>query len=316
MPTQPRLFASEDPLAARHARQRRLAAQLDPLLHFGTSSWSFPGWAGIVYRGAPSESVLARTGLSEYAESPLFRTVGIDRGYYAPIPARDLQRYDAQLPPGFRACIKAPATVTSAVLPGDPRATPQANPDYLSATRYLRDMGDALAAHFAHRTAMVIFEFPPMVPSFRLSVEDFAARLDDFLGALPRSLGYAVELRESAHFRRVYADVLAKHGVSHVYNYWSAMPSPGRQARHLPVASQPRAVLRLLLAPGTKYAERKAAFAPFSALKAVDPSMRGEVVAMVREALAARRETFVLVNNKAEGSSPLTIEALAEALSG
>ena len=42
--------------------------------------------------------------------------------------------------------------------------------------------------------------------------------------------------------------------------------------------------------------------------------MRGEVVALTARALARGRRVYVLVNNKAEGSSPLTVEALAERL--
>lgn len=308
------LFAPPDPLAALYRDAAALAARLPPGLRMGTSSWSFPGWQGLVYATARSESALARDGLREYARHPLLRTVGIDRGYYAPIPAADLARYDAQLPPGFRACLKAPASVTSAVLPGDPHAAPRPNPDFLNPARYARDLGDALAADFLHRTAVVMFELPPVPPAFRLEPEEFAARLDDFLGALPAGVSYAVELRDARLFGPPYGRVLRRRGVSHVYNYWSAMPSVGAQGRRFAIADQPVGVVRLLLAPGTKYAERKAAFAPFAELRAVDPVMRAEVLALVRQCVGAGRDTYVLVNNKAEGSSPRTVWALAEML--
>ena len=49
----------------------------------GTSSWSFPGWAGIVYDSKVSQTTLARHGLAAYARHPLFRTVcnHINEGY-------------------------------------------------------------------------------------------------------------------------------------------------------------------------------------------------------------------------------------------
>ena len=40
--------------------------------------------------------------------------------------------------------------------------------------------------------------------------------------------------------------------------------------------------------------------------------MRRDVLEIVRRAATAGRGIFLLVNNKAEGSAPLTIEALAE----
>ena len=73
---------------ARDERCRALQARLPPTLRMGTSSWSFPGWAGIVYPRSVPASVLAREGLREYARRPLLRTVGIDRSYYAAVRAR------------------------------------------------------------------------------------------------------------------------------------------------------------------------------------------------------------------------------------
>ncbi len=73
-------------------------------------------------------------------------------------------------------------------------------------------------------------------------------------------------------------------------------------------------MIRLLLAPGTRYNDRREEFAPFDHLVAPDAEMRRQVVALARKGAALGRDVFVLVNNKAEGCSPLTIRALAELL--
>jgi hypothetical protein len=70
--------------------------------------------------------------------------------------------------------------------------------------------------------------------------------------------------------------------------------------------------VRLLLRPGTWYVNQKQVFAPFDKLVQPDVDMRREVVDIVHRASVAGREAYLLVNNKAEGSAPLTIEALAE----
>ncbi|HEV2064643.1 MAG TPA: hypothetical protein VGS00_08850, partial [Thermoanaerobaculia bacterium] len=49
---------------------------------------------------------------------------------------------------------------------------------------------------------------------------------------------------------------------------------------------------------------------------APDPEMRRQIVALARAASTLGRDVFVLVNNRAEGCSPLTIRALAEMLAG
>ena len=119
---QPSLFGDEDPqpiaepeapLPGQDAETVALAARLPADLRLGTSSWSFPGWAGLVYGRERSVQSLAHDGLRDYARHPLLRTVGIDRSYYAPIPESDLERYAFQLSDGYLCCLKAPATATS-----------------------------------------------------------------------------------------------------------------------------------------------------------------------------------------------------------
>ena len=70
---------SAESVARVHEEARRIADELPDGIRFGTSSWSFPGWAGLVYTGRRSQTDLAREGLREYATHPLLTTVGIDR---------------------------------------------------------------------------------------------------------------------------------------------------------------------------------------------------------------------------------------------
>lgn len=298
------------PLEQRYERYRVLAASLPPHLRMGTSSWSFPGWQGIVYSRRRGTAHLAREGLREYVQHPLLRTVGIDRSYYAPIPADDLSGYAGQLLPGFECCIKAPAAVTSPVLTGFGRHA--GNPDYLSADRLRSDLLDPLAANFAAHTGPILLQFPPPARSLDASTSAFIEGLDRLLEGVGEGWRCAVEVRDKWALSDGYRRVLTRHGAAHVYNYWSAMPMPGAQARVLPPEDQPFVVIRLLLRPGTWYEEQREVFAPFNQLASPDEAMRRDVLTLIRRAAAAALPTFVLVNNKAEGSAPLTIEALAE----
>jgi hypothetical protein len=60
------------------------------------------------------------------------------------------------------------------------------------------------------------------------------------------------------------------------------------------------------------YEQARESYAPFNQLAAPDPETRASVATLCAEALALGRPTFVVANNKAEGSAPLTIFALAE----
>jgi uncharacterized protein YecE (DUF72 family) len=304
-------------LEARRARAAVVAQRLPAEVAFGTSSWTFPGWAGLVYPPGLSSAALSREGLRHYARHPLLTTVGIDRSYYAPIPIDDLRQYAGQLPDGFRCCLKAPAAVTSRLAPtfGTARAA-AFNPDFLSVERLIADQLEPLAVAFLPHTGPIVLEFPPGARDQRQPPAAFLEALDRFLEQLPGDFDYAVELRDQALLTPGYHAVLARHGVAHTYNYWSAMPMPLAQAGVVPVETAGFVVIRLLLRPGTWYEDQRERFRPFNRLVEPDQPMRDDVVALTARALARGRRVYVLVNNKAEGSSPLTVEALAERLAG
>jgi hypothetical protein len=108
--------------------------------------------------------------------------------------------------------------------------------------------------------------------------------------------------------------MLRTHGIAHTFNYWSAMPMPADQASVVPPEDLPFTIVRLLLKPGTWYEDQREAFRPFNRLVAPDAAMRRDAIAVGGRALMRKKRVYFLVNNKAEGSSPLTIVELARRL--
>lgn len=318
MTDQPSLFAgsSDDATALEQRRQRlaSVAAALPSELRMGTSSWSFPGWRGIVYPHEATPTQLAREGLRSYAKHPLLRTVGIDRSYYAPIPEEDLRRYADQIPDDFVCCAKAPAAVTSFTEPGSTSDEP--NPDFLSVARFTEEIVEPFARAFAPHTGPFLLQVPPLGKNTTLEPGAFAEMLDSFLGGMPEMCEFAVELRERSLISGAYRRVLERHAAVHVANYWSAMPMPGEQADLVPQRAAPFVMVRLLMRPGTRYEQQRQEMRPFNRIVQPDEQMRQEVVAILSRARREKRRTYLLVNNKAEGSAPLTIEAIAERLAG
>jgi len=301
--------------------QRDLQAirkRLSPKLRLGTSSWTFPGWAGLVYhRRYSSQRAFLRESLAEYAMHPLMRTVGIDRGYYTPVPLEDLALYASQLPADFRAAIKIWQRVTMPGYPRHPRYGADAgkqNPDFLNAELFASAVNEPVRAAFGKHMGPWILEVAPsphpIDPSW------LCEKLDAFLERAPGDFPFAVELRDRKLLSSEYARILRKRGASHVFNYWSRMPALADQMRFEGLLEGTVLVVRLLLPPGTRYAELKEAYAPFDRLVAPQPEMRQDAVRLIRAALERDMEAYVLVNNKAEGSSPWTVRALAEQLAG
>jgi hypothetical protein len=139
---------------------------------------------------------------------------------------------------------------------------------------------------------------------------EFAGKLDTFFGQLPKDFSYAVEIRNVGLLGPLYRDMLTSHGVAHVYNHWSFMPSLGEQHQKMETFTAPFAVLRLLTPLKMSYEAAKQRAEPYNKVVGELPDMRKEAVALIKDAIGHYRRAYVLVNNRLEGNAPLTVQAL------
>jgi uncharacterized protein YecE (DUF72 family) len=293
-------------------RIRALVDRLPKTLYLGTSSWSFPGWAGIVYDRQTSKNVLARHGLAAYASHPLFRAVGLDRTYYGPISSDDYAGYASSVPPDFSFLIKAQNVVTSPLAQG---RRDVANLMFLHAG-YVRDelIGPMLKG-LGGKEVVLLFQFPPIgVDGMRAlrGPHGFAERLRVFLGSLPEGPRYAVELRDSELLTDRYASALNETGTLHAYNVHPTMPPISDQIQIVSPASMSAVVVRWMLHRARGYEDALEAFAPFDRIVVADAEARASIAQLVESASVNGRKALVIANNKAEGSAPLSLTALAE----
>lgn len=297
---------------------RALGARMPGNLRLGTSSWSFPGWSGVWDR-AYDKALLSREGLAAYAAHPVLGAVGLDRTYYGPMSARELRGLAEQVPSEFRFLVKAHEHLTVRRFPKHPRYGARAgeeNPRFLD-PGYARDaVVGPVSEGLGARLGTLLFQFPPMPAGLVGGPEVFAERLHAFLDALPRGLRYAVEIRTRAWLGRPYADALVAAGASHAYVSHPAMPPIAEQVRAVPGGARHGLVVRWMLRHDLDYESAKAGFAPFSSLSAPDPAVRSDIARLVGLALGRDKEVLVIVNNKAEGSSPLSCVELARAVVG
>ncbi len=288
-------------------------------VRFGTSSWAYEGWRGLVYTRSYAKNRFAKDCLAEYAAyeyngAPLFRTVGLDHTFYRPPTTSQLAFYATQVPTDFHFCSKVWEDITVpafADLPRYGRRAGNPNPRFLDAALcddfVLRPSREGLGDH----AGPFIFEFQRFGPDSNA----FLVALDRFFSKLPAGPRYAVEVRNSAHLGPRYRDLLKAHGVAHVYNHWTAMPPLLEQHRRLSrTFTAGFTVLRLLTPLGLAYAKAVERYAPYTGIVKVQPQMRRDALALIRQALADGVIPYVLANNRAEGNAPLTIRALADAL--
>ncbi len=293
-----------------------MAGALPRNLRLGTSSWSFPGWRGLVYDREANSAELARDGLAAYAQHPLLRTVGVDRTYYAPVPSEKFAEWAEVVPQGFRFLVKAPAVCTS---PYDPtvRATTQSpNPHFLNPT-FATDaiVGPALAG-LQGKLGVIVFQFSPLPATLRSRPDRFADEIHRFLGGLPDGAAYAVELRDRTLWTRRFACAVVDAGGSPCFSLHPRVPALDEQLSAAEGLEIRTLVIRWMLHTGQDYDEARRRYAPFSELVDEDPGSRNAVAALCHRSLAEGKETLVIANNKAEGSAPLTLAALARAILG
>ncbi len=297
-----------DPLAL-----ARLREAIPANVRFGTSSWTYPGWKGLVYsRDYPATGAGADM-LAEYARFPLFATVGIDSSFYGPLTEKALKSYADALPPGFPCVSKVwdRLTVHTFAKAREKNRAGQPNPDFLSAELFLTEVWQPLDRHFFEHRGPLVFEFQAIARQDRVGPQEFADRLDGFFGKLPPEGRYAVEVRNAEFLTPAYFAVLREHDVAHVLSSWTRMPSIGMQLDLPGAITASFLVARALLRPGRYYADAVDAFAPYDRIRDPNPELRDDLVRLVKAAEQLRIPAYILVNNRAEGSAPLTIAAVA-----
>jgi uncharacterized protein YecE (DUF72 family) len=299
------------PAAPQSAEAIAIAARLPQQIYLGTSSWSFPGWDGLVYAGKFSPQLLARDGLPAYSKHPLCRSVGIDRTFYAPIAERDYALYAAQVPDGFRFLVKAPMAITSSYVRNDE--------GLFSDSPYFLDVDYAINEFIAPATAALdvkagplVFQFPPQGRQHTRNVDAWVNRLYRFLKELPPGFLYAVEIRDPELLTDRFLMCLKTAGVRLCVASHANMPSPHQQIEKMNRIMDAGAfVARWSLHSGFNYADAKSRYFPFNRLIDEDLDSRASLAAACLRAVEANHPAFVIINNKAEGSAPLSIEKLA-----
>lgn len=304
---QPDLFGTSDALPKPSAELVELAERLPATVRFGTSTWTYDGWAGDVYHRRYHGAQPAKR-LEEYVRYPLFRTVGIDSAFYEPPSDEELRAYAQALPPGFPCVSKVWDRITVRRL--DQRRG-ERNPDFLNADLFKDAVLGPYTRTFRDHAACFVFEFQAMRGRDIPHPLEWADELDAFFAALPRDFRYAVELRNPELLTDLHGEVLKRHRVTHVFNSRTEVPPIGAQLDLSWTFPTDFTVARALLPPGRRYADAVKAFEPYDRIREPLPDLRADILRLVQEALRRRIEAFILASNRAEGNAPGTIREVA-----
>jgi uncharacterized protein YecE (DUF72 family) len=153
----------------------------------GCSGWSYKDWRGVVYPATAP----ARTWFSHYAER--FDTVEINNTFYRLPAETTVEGWAAQAPPDFCYAVKVG--------------------QFGSHRMKLRDAASWLPRHLERVERLGTHLGPNLLqlpPRWTRNVQ----RLEEFLAAAPRSIRWAVEMREPSWLHDDVFDALARHGAA------------------------------------------------------------------------------------------------------
>jgi uncharacterized protein YecE (DUF72 family) len=262
----------------------------------------------------------------------LLRCAGIDRTFYQPLTTSDYERYADQVPPDFRFVVKAPAMITDAVMRGKRGEPVEPNPLFLDAAAALDHFVAPSITGLRDHVGPLIFQLSP-VPQESASGDAGIATIEKIaamLTALPRRVGdvtplYAVELRNAELLTPRLVRMLRDCGARLCLGIHPRMPAAARQSAALRAMDalaeegddwrlKGPLVARWTLGPGLRYEEARARYAPFDRLIDPDIPTRGTLAHLIHVAIKSNQPSFIIANNKAEGSAPLTLVELAKAV--
>lgn len=281
--------------------------------YFGTSSWKYEGWLGQIYtperyltRGRFSHKRFEDSCLAEYAA--VFPIVCGDFSFYQFPAPQFWEKLFASAPAPLQFAFKAPEEITVRVWPKHERYGDKSgldNPTFLNAEAFQALFLDLLEP-YRERVEVLIFEFGTFPRNVYEREEDFVMDLDHFLGQLPKTWRYAVEIRNPEFLGPLYLAALADRGVAHVFNAWTRMPTIGEQMALPGAFTTDLVVARALLRQGRAYEQAVQMFQPYAKLQEPNPETREALKVLARR----RKRRLIFVNNRFEGNAPSTIDAV------
>ena len=306
-----------------------LARALPRHLRLGTSSWTYPGWNGLVWDGDYADATLSKRGLTAYAQHPLLRAVSLDRSFYRPLSASQYAHYAAQVPDDFRFVVKAPSLVSDALVRNENGQGMQPNPLFLNPDCAVQDFVQPALEGLGTKLGALVFQLSPLPSGLLADLPEVLHRLQTMLQALPALQPtapdgvVAVEVRDPQFLAagsqtvRDFAAVLRGAGATYCLGLHAKMPPIADQLPLLRALWPGPLVCRWNLNPlhgAYGYEDARKLYSPYNQL--VDPDLpTRETLVNVAAGMASKgQNVFVTVSNKAEGCAPLSVRALAQAL--
>lgn len=273
---------------------------------FGTCSWNYDSWVGLVYSKKASRSA---DYLKEY--SAKYRTVEIDSWFYKLPSPDDVLEYRSLTPEGFTFSCKLTETLslthertrdtTLPITPNRNFLSPDVFRQYIEVTGELHDRIFLAELEFEYLNKQKMTG----LASFMKALEGFVSSLET--NGLRNTLPLGVECRNANYLTREYFQFLKEHKIAHVFSEKQYLPHIYELYAHCGDLIGDRVAIRLLGGDRKEIEERTKG----NWNEIVDTKEDlVEIAGMIRDLARGSRLVKVYLNNHFEGSAPKSIERL------
>lgn len=271
------------------------------MLNFGTCSWNYDAWTGIVY---DHKSSSAAGYLEQY--SKMFTTVEIDSWFYRVPSRKDVLEYKGHVPDSFKFTCKVPQEITLTHFRQKSKSDPLVpNPFFLSVDRFKHFLD--VIEPLANQIAVIMFEFEYLNKEKMASLATFISRVGEFVTKIPKEFTYGLEPRNANYLKQQYFDFINNNRMVHVFSEKLYLPHIYDVYAEFKNATASPVVIRLL---GGDRAEIERKTNEQWNVLVDEKNDIDKVATMLKTLRQTDAEVYINVNNHYEGSAPLTINKL------
>ena len=283
------------------------------MIRFGTCSWKYDSWKGIIY---PDKGKINH--LYEYSKH--YSTVEIDQWFWSLFPPNKavlpdkkiVQDYIDSVPKDFLFTIKVPNSITLTHFYNRNKKEPLIqNPYFLSGIlfeEFLETLNPIM-----NNIGCLIFQFEYLNKQKMSSLKMFQEKIYEFHSNLPKDIPpIGIEIRNPNYLNNSYFEVLKELNISNVFLEGYFMPPVIEVYNKYKKYLKNLTVLRLH-GPDRKGIE-KISNENWNKIYIDREKEIKSLVEMIKELEKNEVDLFVNVNNHFEGSAPLTISRIRDKL--
>lgn len=280
-------------------------------LHFGTCSFKYDSWRGIIYPLTGNFNYI-----KEYSKH--FNTVEIDQWFWSlfgdkiKLPSsKDVSDYTSSVPKNFTFTIKAPNSITLTHHYRKSKSDElQPNKFFLSIEifdNFISSINEMLP-----KVGMLMLQFEYLNKQKMKSLLEFLNRLKIFLKTNQTSIPIGIELRNPNYLNKEYFEFLNELKVYNVFLQGYYMPNIWNIYEKFRDFIKDKVVIRLH-GPNRDEIE-KTSLGNWNKIIAPKDEELIYISEILKDLESRKVETFININNHYEGSAPLTIKRLQSIL--